>query len=62
MNAEANANVKPIDDHPFGEIPVDAKLLPIFSRCGCKESRKLFNTNVTHLDSLQQLLIAFLQQ
>ncbi len=53
MNAEANAKVKPIHDHPFGEIPVDAKLLPNFSRCGCNESRKLFNTNFTCLDSLQ---------
>nr|ABZ09030.1 hypothetical protein ALOHA_HF4000APKG6C9ctg1g27 [uncultured marine crenarchaeote HF4000_APKG6C9] len=53
MNAEANANVKPIHVHPFGEIPVDAKLLPNFSRYGCNESRKLFNTNFTCLDSLQ---------
>ena len=53
MNAEANAKVKPIHDHPFGEIPVDAKLLPNFSRCGCNESRKLFNTNFTCLDSSQ---------
>ena len=30
MNADANAKAKPIHDHPFGEIPVDAKLLPIF--------------------------------
>jgi len=53
MNADANANAKLIHDHPFGEIPVDAKLLPIFSRCGCSESRKLFNNNITCLDSLQ---------
>jgi len=53
MNADANANAKLIHDHPFGEIPVDAKLLPIYSRCGCSESRKLFNNNITYLDSLQ---------
>ena len=53
MNAEANANTKPIHDHPFGEMPVDAKPLPIFSRYGCNESRKLFNNNITCLDSLQ---------
>ena len=51
--ADANANTNPIHDHPFGEIPVDAKLLPIFSRWGCRESRKLFNTNFTYSDSLQ---------
>ena len=53
MNAEANAKVKPMHDQPFGEMPVDAKLLPIFSRYGCNESRKLFNTDFTRLDSLQ---------
>ena len=53
MNAEANAKVKPIHDQPFGEIPVDAKPLPIFSRCGCNESRKLFNNNITYSDSLR---------
>jgi len=25
MNADANAKTKPMHDHPFGEIPVDAK-------------------------------------
>ena len=50
--ADANANTNPIHDHPFGEIPVDAKLLPIFSRCGCNESRKLFNNKITYSDSL----------
>ena len=53
MNAEANAKVKPIHDQPLGEMPVDAKLLPNFSRCGCTESRNLFNTNLTCLGSLQ---------
>ena len=53
MIADTNAKAKPIHDHPFGEMPVAAKLLPIFSRCGCSESRKLFNNNITCLDSLQ---------
>jgi hypothetical protein len=53
MNADANAKTKPMHDHPFGEIPVDAKPLPIFSRCGCNESRKLFNISLTCLGSLQ---------
>jgi len=25
MNADAKAKTKPMHDHPFGEIPVDAK-------------------------------------
>jgi len=53
MNADTDAKSKPIHDQPFGEIPVDAKPLPIFSRCGCNESRKLFNISFTRLDSLQ---------
>jgi len=53
MNADANAKAKPIHDHPFGEMPVDAKMLPIFSRCGSSESRKFFNNNIACLDSLQ---------
>ena len=30
MNADTNAKNKPTHDQPFGEIPVDAKPLPIF--------------------------------
>ena len=53
MNADTNAKNKPTHDQPFGEIPVDAKLLPIFSRCGWNKSRKLFNISFTYSGSLQ---------
>ena len=47
MNAEVSPNTKPIIDQPVGEIPVDAKLLPSFSRCGWREFRILLSTEIT---------------
>ena len=47
MNADTNAKTKPIHDQAFGEIPVDAKLLPSFSRCGWREFRRLLSKKIT---------------
>ena len=38
-----NANARPTPVNTFGDRPVAAKDLPIFSNTGFNESRKLFN-------------------
>jgi hypothetical protein len=42
--AEANANAIPTPVQKLGERPVAANPLPIFSKYGCNECLRLFNT------------------
>ena len=57
MNAEVSPNTKPITDQPVGEIPVDAKLLPSFSRCGWREFRRLLSIKITQMKINKQKII-----
>jgi len=43
--ADTIAKKNPIPVQKFGDKPVDAKLVPIFSRWGCNEFLMLFNTS-----------------
>jgi hypothetical protein len=52
--AEANAKTSPTIVQKFGDSPVDANVLPIFSRYGLSESRRLFSIGyfVSRKDSI----------
>jgi len=42
--ADINANARPTQVQKFGDSPVAANPLPIFSSVGARVSRRLFNT------------------